>query len=142
MCSVTNVYLVAQANYINPAPQIVDTLAFGGTKYYWTEAFSTNDVPKRIVVSGPVGLTLTQSLQCQPKSTPDTSIASGETDMCLDLSTSQNRKYLEVYSSQQTAVSVTVSIEPGKCSERESSASVTAMSFALIVIATLLAVLF
>jgi len=112
----------------NP-PQIHDTLAVGGNKFYWTQAYDTLEKPKRVVLeksSGSAPIGLSKSTTCSANPVPQ---YTGDSFVCFDLGPDTGTKYIEVTST--APMTYELSLEIGKCADRkpsDSAATVLALS--------------
>ena len=120
------------------SPQIDDTLPGAGSKFYYAQAYSTSDKPKRIVVRADGPVSLNQNTACTTKTTPDATSGSDNV-ACVPLSTNTGNKYIQVITTQSTHY--TLGIEQGTCSTLDSSATSASISM-MVVVFFVLALLF
>jgi len=114
------------------SPQITDTLPGAGSKFYYAQAYSTSDKPKRIVVRADGPVSLNQNTACTTKATPDATSDSNNV-ACYALSSNPGNKYIQVITTQAT--SYTLGIEQGTCSDLPSSATTVSVSMFLVFLA-------
>jgi len=145
-------FTISSSSYVSflninlPSPQIADSLPAPGNKFYWTGAYSTEASPKRIKMnklsgSGSIGLSSLSTCSFNPNNnnnnnptvTNNAPQFLGSDYTCLDLSTSQAVKYIQVYGA--SAVSYHLTLETGKCANTgpgNSATSVFVSSFLLV----------
>jgi len=136
--TITSTPYVSFLNINLPSPQIADSLPSPGNKFYWTGAYSTEASPKRIKMnlitgSGTIGLSSLSTCSFNPNNNNNnnptvTNTApqfTGSTYTCLDLSTSQNTKYIQVYGS--SAITYHLTLETGKCADTGPGNSATSL---------------
>jgi len=152
----TSPFTVSSSTYVSflninlPPPQIADSLPAAGNKFYWTGAYSTETIPKRIKMtvssgSGTIGLSSLATCSFNPNNnnngvTDTAPKYTGTTYVCMDLSTSQNIKYIQVYGS--SAINYKLTLESGKCADTGPSSSATSLFISsILLVACILLVL-
>jgi hypothetical protein len=128
-------------DYRQAVPQITDSVPNGGSKYYWTEAYSTFDVPKRVAVdklSGIAPISLERTENCNERTIPQPKI--GDDSACVDLPDEAGRSYFRVASTDGSPIDYEMYLEAGTCNERSFGSQIH-ISFALLLVAVLFALI-
>jgi len=126
----------AEVLYADSYPQITDSIGFGGSKWYYTEAYDTYGSPKIAVVtltSGSGSVSLYKSQDCTYED-PNGSMSTGSTVACLDLGSQEGVKYFQVVVDGTGSFQYTFGVEEGTCGNVEDNPGVkaTVSLFALI----------
>jgi hypothetical protein len=128
------------------APQIQDSLPFGGSKFYWTEAYQA-ETPKRVYAektSGSGWIRIWKSLSCTLNNMDVDDEAEndwGSRGACIDLGYTEGRKYIQVESVNGTSIEFDLGVEDGLCADKDFNAASTAQISFMVLIAALLAIL-
>jgi hypothetical protein len=130
------------------APQIKDSLPDGGSKFYWTEAYTETGLSnKRVYVKKTDGsgwVRLWKSLSCTLDNTDTTEEAVndwGEHGACVDLTTTEGRKYIQVESINGTKISFDLGVEDGLCADKDLNGASTAHISFMVLVAALVMLL-
>lgn len=105
----------AQILFGQPVPQISDSLPSGGYKIFYTGAYSTSDVPKKIVLTGSDNLMVKQHTGSCTSTLGTTSVSASGGRACLNLSPSTQTKYIQVISTNDAPGPFTLGIDAGSC---------------------------
>jgi len=115
-------------NFANNFPQISDSI-LTGSKFYYAVAYSTEEVPKRIVLLASTAFGLSQSTSCTSKPNPDIMVTGSSA--CLDLTSTTNTKYIEVVNTGSASANFQLGIQTGTCKQLKSGSAQVQASFAL-----------